>query len=115
MDSPVMVRIYGSLATNITSQECGSIGSGGSVRKFLTISDLSNSTISICCFFQEVDRKLDSFKPGDLVLVTGVKRCQAGDPVQAVKVELFNPDEVLPYIGRLEHFARIAINEKQEV
>ena len=45
---------------------------------------------------QEIDRKLEDYKPGAMVVVTGVKRNQAdgGLLVQIFSVESFVPDEV---------------------
>ena len=64
-----------------------------SVKKYILISDLSSNT-TVRCFFQEIDRKLENFKPGDLVVATGVKRSEAEDLVQIFKLEHFNSDEV---------------------
>ena len=97
---PVMWRMYGSLVS-ITSRTTGS--------KELILTDLHGSNVSIHCFFQEVDRRLGEFRPGESVVVTGVVR--AGDVVQAVEVETFDPDTVLPYISRLEYFARRALQQ----
>ena len=79
---------------------------------------------------QEIDRKLENYQPGSMVVVTGVKRNQAdgGILVQIFSVESFIPEEVghlstlaseyshfqvLPFIPRLEHFARRTIKESQ--
>ena len=64
---------------------------------------------------QEIDRKLENYQPGSKVVVTGVKRNQAdgGLLVQIFSVESFSPQEVLPFIPRLEHFARRTIKESQ--
>ena len=64
---------------------------------------------------QEIDRKLENYQPGSKVVVTGVKRNQAdgGILVQIFSVESFSPQEVLPFIPRLEHFARRTIKESQ--
>ena len=97
---PVMWRMYGSLVS-LTSRTNGS--------KELILTDLHGSNVSIHCFFQEVDRRLGEFRPGESVVVTGVVR--AGDVVQAVEVETFDPDTVLPYISRLEYFARRALQQ----
>ena len=56
------------------------------------ISDLSSNTIRVRCFFQEIDRQLENYKPGDHVVATGVKRSE--DMVQIFKLEHFNSEEV---------------------
>ena len=45
---------------------------------------------------QEIDRKLEDYKPGAMVVVTGVRRNQAdgGLFVQIFSMESFVPDEV---------------------
>ena len=97
---PVMWRMYGSLVS-ISPRTPGS--------KELILTDLPGSNVSIHCFFQEVDRRLGEFRAGDSLVVTGVVRF--GDSVQAVEVETFDPDTILPYISRLEHFARRALQQ----
>ena len=100
---PVMFRVYGQLAS--LSAVPGA--KDRTARKVLVLADLHDTSQTIRCVFQEIDRGIGSgTKVGDKVVVAGVSRGRSEEAdLQIFCADTFAVEEVEPYLARMENFA----------
>jgi len=97
---PVVYRVYGQLMMGINPSKSGN--KKNTEKIFFNVED-KDSGQKICCFFQEIDRDLGTFKAKESVVVVG--RGNMDGMMQVFSVETFQPDDVLPHLPRMENFA----------
>ena len=100
---PVMFRVYGQLAS-LTAVPGAK---DRTARKVLVLADLHDTSQTIRCVFQEIDRGIGSgTKVGDKVVVAGVPRGRSEDAdLQIFCADTFVVEEVEPFLARMENFA----------
>ena len=98
---PVVYRAYGRLMANILP--ANSVGKKVTPKRGFILEDHWDSTQKIRCQFQEIDRELGSFSVRDSVVVAG--RWTTDGSFQVFSMDIVNPDNVLPYLARMENFA----------
>ena len=98
---PVLLRVYGRVSS--VDHQPGNKKLTG--RKTLVLEDLRDVSQGVGCYFQEIDRKLMTIKEGDSVVVTGRIDSNSSVHLQIFTAESFVPEQVEPFLSRLENFA----------
>ena len=107
--APVIYRVHGRLI-NIRT-ETGSRGQ--TKKKTLVIEDIVDTSQKVQCVFQEIDRNLDAVKVGEFVVAAGRLRGSKEEcSLQVFSVDVFDLEQVQPYLARMENFALRAMKLK---
>ena len=107
--APVIYRIHGRLVNFVTETN----PKGQSKKKTLIIEDIVDSSQKMRCFFQEIDRELESAKVGDFVVAAGrLHGSKEHCSFQVLSLDVFQLDKVQPYLARMENFALRAMKMK---
>jgi len=100
---PILLRVYGRLQS---MSDLPSTKHKGVNAKIILVSDLSDPSQRISCVFHEIDRKIEAFRVGDNIVVSGQHRTTRKDfELHIFSVDAFNPQDTMPYLPRIENFA----------